>query len=225
MHAHSEADASDLTVIDNDQNLSQSSRLDGDACAQTDYLSPEAETCSSEDELPAMENLTLDDEADEADEDDDFVLFDLAGESLTSEPGNILDEAVKLARSASAEVGKSLEGLALDERLEQLQKKAFRLAAWENPARRTIGIVGDSAAGKCSKYLPLLCYTVGHSYLLSYRQKQSYQLFAEHPQPCTQSMPAHYFASVVMALYLLAALTGRSWLRGHLLHHRIPPSY
>ena len=120
---------------------SQSSRNSGEPSTSADGLSPEVEAASSEDGLSEVGDLTLDDESEE-----DYLIFDLADDLPQHHSG--LDEAVQAARTSCEDIRRKLEDLAADNRLEELRNKAARLATWQNPVRRIVGIVGDSAAGK-----------------------------------------------------------------------------
>ena len=112
--------------------------LDEESSSINDALSDES-TSDTEDELTRLEDLTIS---------NDETINDLADEPPLVDLVANFRNGVSEARSICEKIKSKLEQIDINGQLDDLRRKALKLSTWANPARRRIGIVGDSAAGK-----------------------------------------------------------------------------
>lgn len=159
----------------------------------------------------------------EPDTENEPISYEVLDEPLP--PGPFSDRDYQNAlRSAKALTGKIFmnlchcEGSArLGTQLHKIKQRAEALNKLDNPASRTIGIVGDSAAGK-DEHISVLT-TV--SLLTLLRKKQPYQLIASSAQSSTQGQISACQSTTVTDTYTI----GRPRLCCDLLCHRVQKAH
>lgn len=159
----------------------------------------------------------------EPDTENEPILYEVLDEPLPPGPFSDRDyqNALKSAKALTGEIFMNLchcEGSARPgTQLHKIKQRAEALNKLDNPASRTIGIVGDSAAGK-DEHISVLT-TV--SLLTLLRKKQPYQLIAPSAQSSAQGQISAYQSTTVADTDTI----GRPRLCCDLLCHRVQKAH